>query len=61
MPSWHNENSPLAGVVGFTSLPARYFAYLTVGTGAYLLLVEPPGGVFGEDQLNKVLGCMKIH
>jgi Mg2+-importing ATPase len=32
--------SPLAGVLGFTPLPARYFAFLAVATGAYLLLVE---------------------
>ena len=32
--------SPLAGMLGFTSLPARYFAFLAVATGAYLLLVE---------------------
>jgi Mg2+-importing ATPase len=32
--------SPLARVLGFTPLPARYFAFLAVATGAYLLLVE---------------------
>jgi Mg2+-importing ATPase len=32
--------SPLARVLGFTPLPARYFAFLVVATGAYLLLVE---------------------
>jgi Mg2+-importing ATPase len=32
--------SPLAGVLGFTRLPAAYFAFLAVATGAYLLLVE---------------------
>jgi P-type Mg2+ transporter len=32
--------SPLAGVLGFTPLPAAYFAFLAVATGAYLLLVE---------------------
>jgi Mg2+-importing ATPase len=32
--------SPLAGVLGFTPLPAGYFAFLTIATGAYLLLVE---------------------
>jgi Mg2+-importing ATPase len=32
--------SPLAGVLGFTALPAGYFAFLAVATGAYLLLVE---------------------
>jgi Mg2+-importing ATPase len=32
--------SPLAGVLGFTPLPTRYFAFLAVATGAYLLLVE---------------------
>jgi Mg2+-importing ATPase len=32
--------SPLAGVLGFTPLPAGYFAFLAVATGAYLLLVE---------------------
>jgi len=32
--------SPLAGVLGFTPLPAAYFAFVTVATGVYLLLVE---------------------
>jgi len=32
--------SPLARVLGFTRLPAGYFAFLAVATGAYLLLVE---------------------
>ncbi|SRR5260370_31819626 len=32
--------SPLAGVLGFTRLPGRYFVFLAVATGAYLLLVE---------------------
>jgi Mg2+-importing ATPase len=32
--------SPLAGVLGFTPLPAAYFAFLALATGAYLLLVE---------------------
>jgi len=32
--------SPLAGVLGFTTLPAKYFAFLAVATAAYLLLVE---------------------
>ena len=32
--------SPLAGVLGFTRLPAGYFAFLVVATGAYLVLVE---------------------
>ena len=32
--------SPLAGVLGFTALPAKYFAFLAVATAAYLLLVE---------------------
>jgi P-type Mg2+ transporter len=32
--------SPLSGVLGFTPLPAQYFAFLAVATGAYLLLVE---------------------
>jgi Mg2+-importing ATPase len=32
--------SPLAGVLGFTRLPAGYFAFLVVATAAYLLLVE---------------------
>jgi Mg2+-importing ATPase len=31
---------PLAGVLGFTPLPAAYFAFLAVATAAYLLLVE---------------------
>jgi len=32
--------SPLAGVLGFTPLPAKYFAFVAIATGAYLLLVE---------------------
>lgn len=32
--------SPLAGVLGFTALPAGYFAFLAIVTGTYLLLVE---------------------
>ena len=32
--------SPLAGVLGFTALPAGYFAFLAVATATYLLLVE---------------------
>jgi Mg2+-importing ATPase len=32
--------SPLAGMLGFTRLPAGFFAFLAVATGAYLLLVE---------------------
>ena len=32
--------SPLAGMLGFTPLPAAYFAFLAVATGTYLLLVE---------------------
>ncbi len=32
--------SPLAGVLGFTPLPAKYFAFVAVATGIYLLLVE---------------------
>jgi Mg2+-importing ATPase len=32
--------SPLAGVLGFTPLPAGYFVFLVMATGAYLLLVE---------------------
>jgi Mg2+-importing ATPase len=32
--------SPLAGMLAFTPLPAGYFAFLAVATGAYLLLVE---------------------
>jgi Mg2+-importing ATPase len=32
--------SPLAGMLGFTPLPAAYFAFLAVATAAYLLLVE---------------------
>ena len=32
--------SPLAGMLGFTPLPARYFAFVAVATAAYLLLVE---------------------
>ncbi|MGP0018325.1 MAG: magnesium-translocating P-type ATPase [Candidatus Sulfotelmatobacter sp.] len=32
--------SPLAGVLGFTPLPASYFGFVAVATGVYLLLVE---------------------
>ncbi len=32
--------SPLAGVLGFTPLPAAFFAFVAVATLAYLLLVE---------------------
>jgi len=32
--------SPLAGLLGFTQLPAAYFAFLAVATATYLLLVE---------------------
>jgi len=32
--------SPLAGMLGFTAMPASFFIFLTVATAAYLLLVE---------------------
>jgi Mg2+-importing ATPase len=32
--------SPLAGMLGFTPLPAAYFTFLVIATGTYLLLVE---------------------
>jgi magnesium-transporting ATPase (P-type) len=32
--------SPLAGILGFTPLPAFYLLFLAVATGSYLLLVE---------------------
>ncbi|MGA8011664.1 MAG: cation transporting ATPase C-terminal domain-containing protein [Candidatus Acidiferrales bacterium] len=32
--------SPFAAVLGFTPLPAGYFAFLAIATGVYLLLVE---------------------
>ena len=32
--------SPLAGVLGFTTLPALFFTFLAVSTATYLLLVE---------------------
>jgi P-type Mg2+ transporter len=32
--------SPLASVLGFTPLPAKYFAFVAVATGLYLLVVE---------------------
>ena len=32
--------SPLAGMLGFTPLPAGYFAFVAVATAVYLLLVE---------------------
>jgi Mg2+-importing ATPase len=32
--------SPFAGALGFTAMPAGYFVFLAVATGAYLVLVE---------------------
>ena len=32
--------SPLAGVLGFTTLPASFFTFLAISTATYLLLVE---------------------
>jgi Mg2+-importing ATPase len=32
--------SPLAGMLGFTPLPASYFGFVAVATGVYLVLVE---------------------
>jgi Mg2+-importing ATPase len=32
--------TPLAGVLGFTALPASYFVFLVAATSTYLLLVE---------------------
>ena len=32
--------SPLAGVLGFTPLPEKYFVFVAIATGVYLLLVE---------------------
>jgi len=32
--------SPVAGMLGFTALPAGYFVFLAAATGGYLLLVE---------------------
>jgi Mg2+-importing ATPase len=32
--------SPLAGMLGFTPLPAAYFGFVAVATGVYLLMVE---------------------
>jgi Mg2+-importing ATPase len=32
--------TPLAGVLGFTPLPAAYFLFLISATGTYLVLVE---------------------
>jgi Mg2+-importing ATPase len=32
--------SPLAGMLGFTSLPGSYFAFVAVATAIYLSLVE---------------------
>jgi Mg2+-importing ATPase len=32
--------SPLAGILGFTPLPAKYYAFVAVATAVYLLLVE---------------------
>jgi Mg2+-importing ATPase len=32
--------SPLAGVLGFTTLPPAYFGFVAIATGVYLLMVE---------------------
>lgn len=44
--------SPLAGVLGFTALPAGYFAFLAFSTFTYLLLVEfAKRGLFARKQV----------
>jgi Mg2+-importing ATPase len=52
--------SPLAGTIGFTRLPAGYFALLAIATGAYLLLVEAAKrrllrGVLPENQTRSLV------
>jgi Mg2+-importing ATPase len=32
--------SPLAGVLGFTPLPASYFGFVAIATAVYLVMVE---------------------
>lgn len=32
--------SPVAGLLGFTTLPGRFFSFLAISTVTYLLLVE---------------------
>jgi len=32
--------SPLAGLLGFTTLPGPFFAFLAISTATYLLLVQ---------------------
>jgi len=55
--------SPLAGMLGFTPLPAAYFGFVAVATGVYLLMVEfakkillPFGGSQECDQTWRYLG-----
>jgi Mg2+-importing ATPase len=48
--------SPLAGMLGFTRLPASFFAFLAVATGAYLLLVEAAK----RRLLNKTTQAMEV-
>jgi Mg2+-importing ATPase len=45
--------SPLAGVLGFTALPAAYFVFLAVATGTYLLLVEAAKRLLLRDTTSK--------
>jgi Mg2+-importing ATPase len=52
--------SPPAGTIGFTRLPAGYFAFLAIATGAYLLLVEAAKrrllrGVLPENQTRSLV------
>ncbi len=48
--------SPLAGMLGFTRLPASFFAFLAVATGSYLLLVEAAK----RRLLNKTTQAMEV-
>jgi len=45
--------SPLAGMLGFTPLPASYFGFVAVATGVYLLLVEAAKRLLLRGSTNK--------
>jgi Mg2+-importing ATPase len=45
--------SPLAGVLGFTPLPAAYFGFVAVATGVYLVLVEAAKRIFLRAETQK--------
>ncbi len=44
--------TPLARLLGFVPLPARYFVFLVVATATYLLLVQ---------WMKRILGVMRPH